>query len=274
MAILIPAAFLAGVIVAVSPCVLPVLPVVLAGSTASSGRRRPLAIVAGLVTTFSAFLLAGAWLWGLLGIDPKYQLKIGAALLLVLALTLIVPRVGQILERPLLFLTRRRVGDAGGGFLLGASLGLVFVPCTGPVLGTLIPLVGAHRSHVDVVARGAGPARGTLSPLVGARRPPVGVVVLVLAFWFGRGVPLLATAAGSRRAATSLRANGQTIRVVAGVVMAAMAVVLYKGWAEDVQTALPGYVTWAPNPVQGKHPVKRGAAQVRDGDPGEGAAGW
>ena len=241
MAILIPAAFVAGVIVAVSPCVLPVLPIVLAGGGAAGTRRRPYAIVAGLVATFAAFLLAGAWLWGLLGIDPKYQLKIGAALLLLLALTLIVPRVGEVLERPFLFLTRRRVGDAGGGLLLGASLGLVFVPCTGPILGTLIPLVGAHRSNFDVV-------------------------LLVLVFSIGLAAPLLAIATGSRRAAASLRANGQTIRIAAGVVVALMAVVLYNGWAARVQTAVPGYVKWAQDLVEGNHSVKRELAQLREGD--------
>ena len=241
MAILIPAAFVAGVIVAVSPCVLPVLPIVLAGGGAAGTRRRPYAIVAGLVATFAAFLLAGAWLWGLLGIDPKYQLKIGAALLLLLALTLIVPRIGEVLERPFLFLTRRRVGDAGGGLLLGASLGLVFVPCTGPILGTLIPLVGAHRSSFDVV-------------------------LLVLVFSIGLAAPLLAIATGSRRAAASLRANGQTIRIAAGVVVALMAVVLYNGWAARVQTAVPGYVKWAQDLVEGNHSVKRELAQLREGD--------
>ena len=131
------------------------------------------------------------------------------------------------LERPFLFLTRRRVGDAGGGLLLGASLGLVFVPCTGPILGTLIPLVGAHRSNFDVV-------------------------LLVLVFSIGLAAPLLAIATGSRRAAASLRANGQTIRIAAGVVVALMAVVLYNGWAARVQTAVPGYVKWAQDLVVGK----------------------
>src|SRR5215217_4282590 len=128
MLILVPIAFAAGVITAFTPCILPVLPIVLAGGS-SGTPRKPYAIVAGVVTTFTAFLLAGAWLWSLIRIDEKYQLKIGAALLLVLALSLVVPQVGQLVERPFRFLTRRRAGDLGGGFLLGAGLGLVFVPC-------------------------------------------------------------------------------------------------------------------------------------------------
>src|SRR5437764_1239478 len=132
MAILVPIAFAAGVITVLTPCILPVLPIILAGGTSAETRRRPYAIVAGLVTTFTAFVLAGAWLWSLIGVDKKYQLRIGAVLLLILALTLIVPQIGTLLERPFLFLTRRRAGELGGGFFLGASLGLVFVPCGGP----------------------------------------------------------------------------------------------------------------------------------------------
>src|SRR6188508_460512 len=99
MLILVPIAFAAGVITAFTPCILPVLPIVLAGG-AGGENRRPYAIAAGLITTFTAFLLAGAWLWGLLGISAKHQIQIGAALLLALALTLIVPKVGELVERP------------------------------------------------------------------------------------------------------------------------------------------------------------------------------
>src|SRR5947209_1680242 len=131
MIVLVPIAFAAGVI---TPCILPVLPIVLAGG---AGKKRPYAVAAGLVTTFTAFLLAGSWLWGLLGIGKQHQIQIGAVLLGLLAVTLIVPRLGEWVERPLAFMTRRRFGAGGGGFLLGAGLGLVFIPCGGPVLAAL-----------------------------------------------------------------------------------------------------------------------------------------
>ena len=53
--------FLAGVVTAISPCVLPVLPILLAGG-ASGGRRRPYAIIAGLVLSFTVFTLTAAWI--------------------------------------------------------------------------------------------------------------------------------------------------------------------------------------------------------------------
>src|SRR5256714_7307194 len=178
MLILVPIAFAAGVITVFTPCILPVLPIVLAGGPGTT--RRPYAVAAGLVTTFTAFLLAGAWLWGLLGIGKQHQIQIGAVLLGLLAVMLVVPRIGELVERPLAFLTRRRVGNAGGGFLLGASLGLVFVPCGGPVLAALTSNVARNR--------------------VGAW-----LVVIALAYAIGAALPMLAIAAGSRRVTAGLR---------------------------------------------------------------------
>src|SRR3989442_14150488 len=114
MAILIPIAFAAGLIPAFTPCILPVLPIILAGG-AQGTRRRPYAIVGGLVTTFTLFTLAGAWIFHELHIRSKYQTQIGAAMLLLVALTLIVPKAAELLERPVPLLTRLPAGGLGGG---------------------------------------------------------------------------------------------------------------------------------------------------------------
>ena len=67
MLLLLGIGFLAGIITALSPCVLPVLPILLAGG-ATGGRRRPYAIVAGIVASFTVFTLVAAWLLDLLGL--------------------------------------------------------------------------------------------------------------------------------------------------------------------------------------------------------------
>ena len=229
MIVLVPIAFAAGVITVFTPCILPVLPIVLAGGTGT--RRRPYAVAAGLVTTFTAFLLAGAWLWGLLGIGKQHQIQIGAVLLGLLAVTLVVPRVGELVERPLAFLTRRRVGDAGGGFLLGASLGLVFIPCGGPVLAALTSNVARDRVGGWLVA-------------------------IALAYAVGAALPMLAIAAGSRHVATGLRRHAQAVRVAGGVLMAAAAVVIYNGWAENLQTKVPSYASWLQSAIEGNGQAK------------------
>ena len=126
--------FLAGVVTAVSPCVLPVLPILLAGG--ASGRK-PFRIVAGLVVSFTVFTLFAAWLLDQLGLPQDFLRNLAIVLLFVMAAMLLVPGLALLIERPLAFFSRFRPGGVGGGFFFGATLGLVFVPCAGPVLATV-----------------------------------------------------------------------------------------------------------------------------------------
>jgi cytochrome c biogenesis protein CcdA/thiol-disulfide isomerase/thioredoxin len=215
MILLLGIAFVAGVITAVSPCVLPVLPIVLAGG-ATGERRRPLAIIAGLVASFTTFTLAAAALLDALGLPQDLLRNVAIALLFVLAATLLVPQLGVLLERPFAFLTRRRAGDLGGGFLLGVSLGLVFVPCAGPVLATITVLSAERRVSFDAV-------------------------LLTLFYALGAGIVLLAVALGGRRFTRRLRERGATLRRVAGVVLAASAVAVALDLDRSLQTHLGGY---------------------------------
>jgi cytochrome c biogenesis protein CcdA/thiol-disulfide isomerase/thioredoxin len=235
--LLLPIAFGAGLVTVLTPCILPVLPIVLA-SGGTGGRRRPYAIVAGLVTTFTAFTLAAASILSALHLGATTLTRIAVALLLVLAVTLVVPRAGELLERPLAFLTRRRTGDLGGGFVLGASLGLVFVPCAGPVFGAVSGLAGLHRIGVTAV-------------------------LVTLAYALGAALPMLAIAHGSRRAVTRFRAHAQTIRVALGVVMAVAAVAIYEGWETSLQTNIPGYASSLQSWIEGNGAAKRELAKLR-----------
>src|SRR5919202_4361651 len=110
MVLLLPIAFLAGLVTVVTPCILPVLPILLAGGGAG-GRRRPYAIVAGLVTTFTLFVLAGAWILSQLHLGAAWHTRVAVVALLVLAAALVVPALAQLLERPFLFLTRIRTNE-------------------------------------------------------------------------------------------------------------------------------------------------------------------
>jgi cytochrome c biogenesis protein CcdA/thiol-disulfide isomerase/thioredoxin len=240
MTILVPIAFAAGLITVFTPCILPVLPVALAGGTTGS-KRRPYAIAAGLVTTFTLFVLAGTWVWSELGISAKYQDKIGAVLLGVLALTLIVPAVAELLERPLAFMTRWRPPELGGGFLLGAALGLVFVPCGGPVLAAVTSVAGSHR--------------------VG------GETVLVALFYaLGAALPMLLIARGSSRVTASFRTHAQAIRIGAGVLMGAAALVIYQGWAAGWQTKVPSVIKPIQDAIEGNGAATRELSKLRQAD--------
>src|SRR5262249_35985543 len=140
--LLVGIAFLAGVVTAISPCVLPVLPIVFAGGASGGSRRRPIAIAAGIALPFPAPLLVLTWLPGNLGLPQDLLRNIALALLFVVAAMLIFPQFAVLTERPLSRLSRRPAGDLGGGFLLGLSLGLVFVPCGGVIQG----YIAAHAA--------------------------------------------------------------------------------------------------------------------------------
>ena len=82
MLLLLAIGFVAGIVTALSPCVLPVLPIVLAGGATG---RRPLAIVAGIVVSFTVFTLFAAWLLDLLGLPDDLLRNLAIALLFVAA---------------------------------------------------------------------------------------------------------------------------------------------------------------------------------------------
>jgi cytochrome c biogenesis protein CcdA/thiol-disulfide isomerase/thioredoxin len=211
--ILLAIGFVAGIVTALSPCVLPVLPIVLAGGATG---RRPLAIVAGIVVSFTVFTLFAAWLLDLLGLPQDLLRNLAIALLLLVALTLLVPRAGELLVRPLQALTRRGSGELGGGFFLGASLGLVFVPCAGPVLAAVTVIAAKREVGLDGV-------------------------LLTLAYAAGAALPMLAIALAGQRAAKSFRAQARLVRRAAGVLVAAAAVAIALGVDRELQTAIPGY---------------------------------
>ncbi len=231
--------FAAGVITAVSPCVLPVLPVILAGG-ATGGGRRPFAIIAGLVASFTLFTLTAAALLSALGLPEDLLRNIAIALLFVVAATLFWPRLGVWLERPLAFMTRRRGGDLGGGFVLGVSLGLVFVPCAGPVLATITVLSAQHRFSFDSV-------------------------LLTLAYALGAAGPMLLIALGGQRVAKRLRAGGDNLRRAMGVVVALAAVAIVFNVDQKVQTALGGYSSTLQKHIEDTSVAKKKLHALRGG---------
>src|SRR5437763_9035834 len=128
MLVLVGIGLLAGFVTAISPCVLPVLPILLAGG--ASGRK-PLRIAVGLVASFVVFTLFASWLLDKLGLPQDFLRNLAIALLFLVAATLLVPQLGACLDPPLVRLTVFRAGR--GRFAPGVSLGLGFVPRAAPV---------------------------------------------------------------------------------------------------------------------------------------------
>jgi cytochrome c biogenesis protein CcdA/thiol-disulfide isomerase/thioredoxin len=214
--LLLPIAFGAGIVTAVSPCVFPVLPILFAGG-GTGGRRKPYAIIAGLVASFATFTLVATWLLEQLNLPQDFLRDLSIALLLLVAVTLIFPRVGVVVERPFAALSRRAPGsDLGGGFLLGASLGLVFVPCGGPVIGA----ISANAARLELGWK---------------------TVAITVAYALGAAIPMLAVAALGQRATQKLRVNAQGLRTALGVVMAAAALAIALDADRKLQTWFPDY---------------------------------
>ena len=239
MLVLLGIGFVAGVITAVSPCILPVLPIVLAGGASGSGRR-PLAIIAGLVVSFTVFTLAAASILSAFGLPQDVLRNLAIAMLFVLAASLLFPQVAYWLERPFAFMTRRRGGDLGGGFVLGVSLGLVFVPCAGPVLATITTLSAQRRIGFDTV-------------------------LLTLAYALGAAGPMLLIALGGQRVARRLRAHSQNFRRAMGVLLAGAALAIVFNTAQSLQTALGGYTTSLQNHVEVTSVAKKHLDSLRGG---------
>jgi cytochrome c biogenesis protein CcdA/thiol-disulfide isomerase/thioredoxin len=236
--ILLAIAFLAGLITALSPCVLPVLPILLAGG--ASGRR-PYGIILGLVGSFSVFTVIGASLLDSLGLPQDFLRNLAIALLFVLAATLLVPRLAALAERPLLFLTRQRPRTESNGIVLGASLGLVFVPCAGPVLAAITALSATGSGGLETY-------------------------FVALAYALGAALPMLAIAFGSRRLTQSvgfLRRHAEGTRRAAGALIGVTALAIAFGADQRFTTATPGYTEALQDRIERNSTARRELATLR-----------
>ena len=244
MITLIVVGFLAGVITSISPCVLPVLPVVLtAGSThrtpvaaptgePEGGQRRwlwrPYGIVAGLVLSFCLSTLFGSLVLAALHLPQDLLRYLGIAALVLIGLGLIWTRFGDLLERPFARIRGRRVNPDSNGLVTGLGLGLLFVPCAGPVLATIVVLGVTHKVGFDAL-------------------------VLTVAFGIGVGVPLLVLAVAGdaiMRRTGLLRRRARGIRVTAGILMIVVALAIGFNLTDGLQTAVPGYTNALQNSVE------------------------
>ncbi len=179
---------LAGSLTTLSPCVFPVLPLVVGGAM-QANRLAPLAMGAGMAASFAAIGLVVGALGPALGIDPDSVRIFGAVLLIAFALVMLVPALGARFSQLLLPVAssanaasnRLDGGSLGGAQLLGGVLGLVWSPCSGPLLASALTLVASE----------GGAGRGAL---------------ILGAFGLGAATPLVAVAYASR--ASLARARG------------------------------------------------------------------
>lgn len=144
-------AYIAGLLTLLNPCVLPVLPLVIASTGARTG---PYWLAAGMS---SAFVLVGVGLTVFgqsLGISPQMMTHIGAVLMIAFGTILLIPQFNAVFERAVSgqaqkadsLVTRIGMTGPGGWFASGALLGAVWSPCIGPTLGGAIALAATGNS--------------------------------------------------------------------------------------------------------------------------------
>ncbi|MGD1240407.1 cytochrome c biogenesis protein CcdA [Mycobacterium seoulense] len=239
--------FLGGLITGISPCILPVLPVVFFSGVDGTGTRgatsRPYAVIAGLVCSFSVVTLAGSAILSALHL-PQDAIRWAALVVLTLiGLGLIFPPLQHLIERPFARLPQRQLRTGRSGFGLGLTLGALYVPCAGPVLAAIVV------------------AGGTAS---------IGVPILILtaAFALGTALPLLAFALAGRGVAErvgAFRRRRRVVSVAGGVTMIVLAVALVFNLPATLQRAVPDYTAAMQKAV--------GANTIRQQLAGSGGAG-
>ncbi len=163
----IPLSFIAGGLGVLSPCVWPLIPIVM-GSAAQAGQRGALYLAGGLSLSFALSGTVLSFVLLNLGLDPEFFRYVAASLLVIAAILLIHQPLGEWVSIRLSSLTARfnRTHDAQvsakGQFWLGALLGLVWLPCVGPTLGAAIALASMGQDMLTaflvMLSFGAGTA--------------------------------------------------------------------------------------------------------------------
>ena len=203
-------ALLAGVVTIAAPCTLPMLPILLGASVGQTGKLRPALIALGFVISFSAVALLLSAINRIFDFDPNVLRSAAAILLLGFGLLMIWPA-------PFEWLSIRINGIAGsagnaasrqgniGGFVLGTTLGLVWTPCAGPVLGSILTVVATSKDAAWAST-------------------------LLVVYAIGAAIPMLAVAYGGQAVTSRVRSIARIspkLQQGFGVVVIAFAVASY-----------------------------------------------
>jgi cytochrome c biogenesis protein CcdA len=214
----------AGGLTTLSPCVFPLLPLVLGGAM-QHNRAAPLAMGLGMIVSFAGIGMALGSLGPALGIDADTVRIAGAAMLIAFAAVMLIPALGDRFTQWMLPLansantvsTRLDSGSLSGALMLGGVLGLVWTPCSGPLLGSALTLVASE----------GGTARG-------------GVILGI--FGLGAALPLVAVAYASRsgfaRARDWVLARMGRVRIAFALLLGLMGVAILTGGDRWLETQL------------------------------------
>lgn len=216
--------FLAGLLSTLSPCVLPIIPILL-GSASSAHPRAPLALAGGLAISYAVIGTGLAWAGSALDMDASVFRNVGAAILGLLGLILMSGSLQQrfasatsgIGDAGNQLIARMKLDGLGGQFAIGLVLGVVWSPCVGPTLGAAVVLASQGTQLAQVA-------------------------LLMGVFGIGAALPVVALAYVSRGAMLKMRGKlmqaGKTGKTILGVILVAIAVFVLSGIDRPVEAWL------------------------------------
>ena len=206
-----------GLLTILSPCVLPVIPLVL-GRSFRSHRLGPVMLVLGLVSGFaligSLLGVASSWFVGFTNILRN----VAVGLLFGLGVMAIFPELNYRFMSYWQFGKSWQPKTPGlwSEFWIGTQLGLLWTPCAGPALGSILVLAAVKHEVL-------------------------GALALLTVYGLGAGIPLLAIAYSSRYVSNSSRRllpYAGTFQRIGGILMAGTAIAILLGWDVEIQLLL------------------------------------
>lgn len=221
MIVLITFAFLAGVVTVLSPCILPILPLILSSSLGgeSIGKARPFGVIIGFVASFTVFTLFLSAVVSFTGISADALRLVSVVVIALFGVSFLIPQFQVFLEKLFSRLTgfvpkQSKQKGFGSGLLMGFSLGLLWTPCVGPILASVISL--ALTGSVTWAA-----------------------FLITLAYALGTALPMLLIMWGGRELLNRvpwLLSNTGNIQKGFGVIMILVALAIYTNLDRKFQT--------------------------------------
>ena len=205
-------AVLAGILTIASPCILPLLPILLGTSINQKSKVRPLFIVFGFIIVFSGAAILLSILTRNIGLDPNIIRNIGVFVLAIFGLLMLWPKPFDILMVKFnSFFTRfgkatdpRKTSNVSG-LILGMALGVIWTPCAGPVLASVLTLVALQKELLSAL-------------------------ILLIAYSIGAGVPMLIIAYGGQYLTSkveSISKYSRLLQQIFGVIIILLALAIY-----------------------------------------------